>query len=61
MEEMLKSKKIVIKHTVSPVGNYISELIIKTLPFWNSIGVFPNILTTIGIFSNIAFIYYYIP
>lgn len=58
MEEILKSKKIVIKPTVSPLGNYISEIIIKTLPFWNSIGVFPNILTTIGIFSSIAFIYY---
>ena len=57
----MKKKDIIIKsdqqESYTPLGKYVSKQIVKTLPFWNSLGVTPNILTTIGLICSIICIY----
>jgi|TARA_B110000259_G_scaffold77197_1_gene90491 phosphatidylserine synthase len=57
----MKKKDIIIKSnqqgSYTPFGKYVSKQIVKTLPFWNSLGVTPNILTTFGLICSIICIY----
>ena len=42
-----------IKPGLGYVDNYVSKLILKTIPFWKGINAEPNYLTTLGFISSI--------
>tara|TARA_R110002074_G_scaffold249620_2_gene421490 strand:+ start:64 stop:702 length:639 start_codon:yes stop_codon:yes gene_type:complete len=49
---------IIVKPGIGYIDTLITNIILITIPFWNSIHVTPNILTTFGLFSSAACIYF---
>lgn len=54
----MSNPPVQIKPGVGYVDNVYSQLVLKTLPFWHSLGITPNMLTTMGLISSVLCIYF---
>jgi phosphatidylglycerophosphate synthase len=49
---------VIVKPGVGHLDGLYSKFVYETLPFWHAIKVTPNILTTFGLISSIACVYF---
>ena len=49
---------VILKPGLGYLDKHISKLILKTVPFWNSLNVTPNYLTTLSLISSIFSLYF---
>lgn len=49
---------VVLKPGLGPLDLAYSKWVLKTLPIWHTIGFTPNVLTTLGLVTSIACVYY---
>ena len=49
---------VVIKPGVGHLDKLYSKFVYNTVPFWHALKITPNILTTFGLLSSIACVYF---
>ena len=49
----------VIKSNIGYLDKYVSDIILKTVPFWKSIGFNANMITTVGLIASGLSVYYF--